>query len=503
MIQNSCQSKNGSSSWGKSSKKRFKDLAGRAGQVYNKFVVYFEERDGTMDETKEKKGRGQKIDMLNGPMVGKLFLFALPLAASSILQQLFNSADVAVAGNFAGHGALAAVGANGPVINLLINLFVGLSVGANVVLANYMGRGRKDALSPIVHTSMALALVSGFCLIAVGWFAARPLLELMNTPGDVLEQAILYLRIYFVGMPFIMVYNFGAAILRSSGDTKRPLFYLAIAGVVNIFLNLFLVIVCGMGVAGVAVATVISNGISSSLILRALTKEEEHLRFSWRKLKFHRHYLKRIILIGAPAGLQSMVFSLSNVCIQSAINTFGSNAMAGSTAALNFEYFSYFIISAFNQACVTFTSQNFGAGKYDRCKKVFTLCFLIGGGLCEAVSLIFFAGAQVFIRVFASDPAVIAFAMIRVAAVMPFEGISATYEIGGAALRGIGHSMLPAILTVLGTCGVRIIWVFAVFPAFKDFGFLMSIYPISWVLTGGAVLGFYFYIRHKEFSVRS
>lgn len=322
------------------------------------------------------KSEARKMDMLNGSLADKLLLFAIPLAASSILQQLFNAVDVAVVGHFATNPAeaTAAVGCNGPVINLIINLFVGISVGANVVVSNFIGAQDKENANRAVHTAMTLALISGVFLLFLALLISRPMLSAMNTPEAVLPYALQYLRIYALGMPFIMAYNFGAAILRSIGDTKRPLLCLVLSGVINAALNLFLVIVFHLDVAGVAIATVISNVISSVMIWSFLMHEKSEIRLELGRLCLDRRDLSRILRIGVPAGLQSMVFSLSNVIIQSVLNSFGTQAVAGSAVALNYENFSYFVVSSFTQATVTFTSQNYGAGNYERCRKVFRLC---------------------------------------------------------------------------------------------------------------------------------
>ncbi len=447
-----------------------------------------------------KNKSSKQVDMINGSLTNKIMLFALPLAASSILQQLFNSADVAVVGRFAGSQALAAVGSNGSVIALIINLFAGLSIGANVVVAKFIGQGRKEKANEAVHTSILVALISGFFLIAVGIILAKPILTLMDTPDDVINLATLYLRIYFVGMPFVMVYNFGSSILRSKGDTKRPLICLVVSGIINIGLNLLLVIVFKLSVAGVAIATVVSNGVSSAMIIYYLMNEDDSIRLDLKKLSVKKEYLISIVRIGAPAGIQGMVFSLSNVCIQSAINSFGSNAVAGSAAAINFEYFTYFVINAFSQAAVTFTSQNYGAMKFDRCKRVFRITLLCSMVVCAIMSISFVVGSKYFIRIYTTDSSVIDFALIRMIHVLLFEFLPATYEISGGTLRGMGHSLVPAILTVIGSCGLRILWIYTVFKKFDTFEMLMNVYPVSWLITGAAVTLSYFVVRKKLFK---
>lgn len=437
------------------------------------------------------------MDMLHGSLADKLFLFALPLALSSILQQLFNAVDVAVVGRFANSQAQAAVGSNGPVINLLLNLFIGISVGANVVIANYIGRGGEKRIKSAVHTAMLVAGISGIFLLFLGLLVARPILTLMNTPEDVLELAVEYLRIYFLGMPFIMIYNFGAAILRSMGDTKRPLYCLVLSGVVNAALNLLFVIRFHLDAAGVGIATVVANIINAVLVLYFLLREQEPFRLEPRKLKIYKTELLYMLRIGIPAGLQSMVFSFANVCIQSVLNGYGSNAVAGSAVALNFEYFSYFVVSAFNQATVTFTSQNYGAGQYDRCKRVYRMAMLMSVLVSGVLSLSFLLGRGFFISLFTDTPEVAEYAAIRMTRLMTFYFVLNSYEISGSALRGMGYSMTPAVITVFGTCVLRLAWVFTVCKRFTGFEMLMNVYPLSWVVTGIAMVAAYLFIQRK------
>ncbi|MDD6213365.1 MAG: MATE family efflux transporter [Clostridiales bacterium] len=441
--------------------------------------------------------RGEKtarIDMLQGSLMDKIMLFALPLAASSILQQLFNSADVAVVGRFAGNQALAAVGGNSPVINLLLNLFVGLSVGANVVIANYVGQGKREKAQEAVHTVFLMALISGFLLIFLGFFASRPILTLINTPADVLELATIYLKIYFAGMPFIMVYNFGAAILRSIGDTKKPLLCLIVSGTINVCLNLVFVIVFELSVVGVGLATVISNGISAVMVVRFLLEADEWIRLDLRKLRFYKEQVIRIVQVGIPAGIQGMVFSISNVCIQSGINGFGTDAVAGSAAALNFEFFTYFVTSAFSQAAVTFTSQNYGAGNLERCRKVFFRCLAAGTGITGLMGLVFILFRRPLVGIYTTDSMAVQFALMRMMHVQIVEFMPCIYEVTGGVLRGLGHSMLPAVLMMFGTCVVRVVWVYTVFQWNPQFEVLMSVYPVTWLITIVLLLMAYFYV---------
>ena len=443
------------------------------------------------------KVKKKQMDMIHGPMFYKILFFALPLAASSILQQLFNSADVAVVGRFAGSAALAAVGGNSPVINLLINMFVGLSIGANVIIANFIGQGREDKVKEAVHTVMSVALISGVSLLVIGIIIAKPILLMINTPSEVINLAVLYLRIYFLGMPFVMVYNFGAAILRSTGETRKPLYCLIISGIINILLNLLLVIVFHLSVAGVAIATVIADGVSAFLVVYFLSHSDDAIRLNIRELSLNKEIVVKVIKIGAPAGLQGVVFSLSNVFIQSAINGFGTHAMAGSSAGLNYEYFTYYMINAFNQTAVTFTSQNYGAKDFERCKRAFRISLVTGMALTLVMSFIFVGATDFFAGIYTNDPVAIKYAIIRMKHVTLLECLTGVYEISGGALRGMGHSLLPALLTVIGSCGFRVVWLYTVFKVVPTFTMLMNVYPVTWVITGTMVMTSYLIIRKR------
>ena len=444
------------------------------------------------------KVKNKQMDMIHGPMFYKILFFALPLAASSILQQLFNSADVAVVGRFAGSAALAAVGGNSPVINLLINMFVGLSIGANVIIANFIGQGREDKVKEAVHTVMSVALISGVSLLLIGIIIAKPILLMINTPSEVINLAVLYLRIYFLGMPFVMVYNFGAAILRSTGETRKPLYCLIISGIINILLNLLLVIVFHLSVAGVAIATVIADGVSAFLVVYFLSHSDDAIRLNIRELSLNKEIVVKVIKIGAPAGLQGVVFSLSNVFIQSAINGFGTHAMAGSSAGLNYEYFTYYMINAFNQTAVTFTSQNYGAKDLERCKRAFRISLVTGMALTLVMSFIFVGATDFFAGIYTNDPVAIKYAIIRMKHVTLLECLTGVYEISGGALRGMGHSLLPALLTVIGSCGFRVVWLYTVFKVVPTFTMLMNVYPVTWVITGTMVMTSYLIIRKRK-----
>lgn len=450
-----------------------------------------------MSDTMNNKSK--QMDMLHGPMMKNILLFALPLAASGILQQLFTSADMAVIFWFDGIVAQSAVNSNGALVNLLINLFTGMSVGATVVIAEHIGRKHTDDLHSVVFTSMVIAVVSGVILLGVGIGVAEPLLKLMDTPSDALPLATQYLRIYFIGMPFLMVFDFGAAILRSVGDTKRALITLLITGVLNVGLNFLFVAACDMGVAGVALATVIANVVCAVLVIVFIMKNDL-LRMRRKQSKFRLEYLKRIFTIGIPAGLQGVVFSIANVCIQTAVNGFGEHAVAGSGDAINFEYYAYYFVSAFAQATVTFFGQNFAAGEYARCKRIFKLNMFASLIISGVLSLIFVLGGRLFIRIYTDDEVAIRFALIRMCSVLTGSALSCLYEIAGGALRGMGHSLLPAVLTVVGSCILRIIWIYTVFAANKQFWLLMIIYPISWAITGAAMLVSYFVISNRAFK---
>lgn len=429
-----------------------------------------------------------KVDMLNGPLFMKILIFALPLAASSLLQQLFNSVDVAVVGRFASSKALAAVGSNAPVIGLLINLFVGISMGANVVISNHIGQRDNQSIRHTVSTVAMVALISGLMLLGIGVVVSRPIHELMDTPADVIDMAVLYLRIYFLGIPFFLIFNFGAAILRSMGDTRRPLYILVVAGIINTILNLIFVICFGMGVEGVAISTAIANAVSAACIVYILRREPGPLQLDFKHIRIYRKELRRMLQIGIPAGLQGMIFSFSNVVVQSAINSYGSAAIAGSAAAVNFEYYCYYIIVACNGAAISFIGQNYGARKYDRVRRIYHMCMLMGVVGCFTANAFFTWQHDFFLSFFTTDPEVMHYGTMRMETALLFQFLACSYEITGSALRGMGESMLPTIMTVFGTCVLRMIWVFAVAPHYHGFMELMQVYPLSWVLTGIMVI---------------
>ena len=437
--------------------------------------------------------------MLNGGLSGKLILFAIPLAFSGILQQLFNSADVAVVGRFAGSAALAAVGSCVALVGIFVNLIIGLAVGPNAALANLIGQGQRNRISRMVHTILTFGMILGMVLMGLGFLTARTVLEASGTPESVINEALLYIRIYFIGIPFMTIYNFGAAILRSYGDTKRPMYYLVLSGTVNVILNLVFVICFGLGVEGVAISTTISNMLSTALVLVHLHGKEDEFQFRFHKMHIEWKDLKRVLMIGIPAGIQGAIFSVSNVFIQSGINSFGENAIAGSSLALNFEYFTYDIANAFAQAAVTFTSQNFGAGNLKRCKKIFWLCMLFGMGFTEILSIVFMIWDDFFVSIYTISDAVAVYGLIRMHHVCSLEGLTATYEVESAALRGMGKSLEPSIITILGTVVFRMIWLVTIFKWIPTYDMLMNVYIASWVFTGGLIFIVYvLYMRKLE-----
>ncbi len=440
------------------------------------------------------------VDMLHGPLFGKIFAFSLPLILSGVLQQSFNAVDIAVIGRYSTTQAVAAVGSNGSIINILINLFLGIAVGANAVIANYLGKKDNDAVRRSVSTVAVVSLISGFFLMFLGNSLARLILEAMDSPTDVIDLAEQYLKIYFCGMPFIMVYNFGSAIMRSVGDTKLPFYSLLAATICNLILDVLFTGVFSMGVAGVAWATVIANGVNAAIIVYFLTKESDPVKLTMEKWRVSMPVLKEMLKIGIPAGLQSMVFSVSNVFIQSAINSFGSDAIAGSAAALTFEGYCYYIVSAFCGATIAFAGQNYGAGMYDRCKRVFRICMLYSVVLCGASNLLVAWQGHACISLFSGDSEVLRYAFIRFHTVLVLQWMASSYEISGSYMRALGYSMTPMLLTIFGTCVLRLVWVH-IFRSIDDsFHTLMTIYPITWVITGIMVVTAAFIVQRKAFS---
>ena len=448
-------------------------------------------------DTGRKAGKAYEMDMCSGPLFSKLVMFAVPLMLSGILQLLFNAADIVVVGNYAGHESLAAVGSTSSLINLLVNVFIGLSVGANVLVAQYFGAHRMKDLEETVHTAMVLAAGGGLFLVAVGVLLADPLLTLMGTPEDVLPLSALYMKIFFVGMPATLTYNFGSAILRAVGDTKRPLWFLLAAGIINVILNLIFVIVLHMGVAGVALATVISQCISAALIIRCLVKSDAPYRLKYDQLKLVKSKLFAIARIGLPAGLQGAIFSISNVLIQSSVNSFGSVAMAGNTAAANIEGFVYTAMNAVYQTALSFTSQNFGAKNYDRMTKILWYC----QGMVIAVGIFMGGGAVLLgprlLGIYGSNAQVIHYGMNRLRIISGPYFLCGIMEVMVGGLRGMGCSLLPMFVALTGACVFRVIWIYTIFAVSRTLQTLYISYPVSWTITFLAHMVCYGIVRRR------
>jgi len=441
--------------------------------------------------------------MTQGALLPQILVFALPLILSGMLQLLFNAADIIVVGKFAGSNALGAVGANSSLINFFVNIFIGLSIGANVTAAKYLGAKKSVEVSDTVHTSVVLAFITGVAIMIVGILLARPILTFMETPDEILDLAVLYLRIYFCGMPAMVLYNFGASLLRAVGDTKRPLVYLLIAGVINVILNLIFVIQFHMNVAGVALATIISQCASTVMVIRCLVLEQGSMRLFMlkEKLKVSPERLKEIIAVGLPAGVQGVLFSISNILIQSSVNSFGAIAVAGNTAASNIEGFIYVAMNASYQACVSFTGQNFGARKFDRILKVLLLCALTGTltGIIMGMPAYFILGTKL-LSLYSSDAQVIAYGMKRLSIIAPTYALCVIMEVPVGTMRGMGRGVLPVIVSLIGACGFRILWIMTVFKMYPTLETLYISYPVSWILTALAqfILAFFTYRRLKD-----
>lgn len=439
----------------------------------------------------EKELKKQKLDMLNGSIWNKLPVFALPIAATGILEQLFNASDIAIVGNFAQTdktAAVAAVGANSPIIGLILNLFIGIALGANVVIANAIGRDDRQTVQKAVHTSMVVSVIGGVLVAIIGEIIAEPLLTVLNVPDDVLELALLYLRIYFLGMPVILLYNFEAAIFRSIGETKMPLIALTLSGILNVLLNLFFVIVLKMSVNGVATATVLANVVSAGILYIKLVKSDKYIKVEFKKLRIDGKVFAKIMQIGLPAGIQSAVFAVANIVIQGAINSLGTTVIAASSAAFNIEIIAYNVMNSFSQACTTFVGQNFGANKIDRCKKTLFLCLIEDAIASGTAILIVLITGKFLLSIFNNDPEVIEIGYTRLVIIFIAYIFSMLYEVMSGYLRGFGFSLVPAILTTIGVCVVRIVWINTVFPAKRTFAAIMTAYPVS--LSTTAVLIF-------------
>jgi putative MATE family efflux protein len=440
------------------------------------------------------------VDMLHGPLWKKIMMLTVPIILSSILQQLFNTADIAVAGKFVSDEAMAAVGSNAPVIALFISMITGLSVGANVLVAMYIGRKQYDRVRISLHTAMGAACIFGLLLLLGGVAIARPILDLTAVPRDILGMAETYLRIYFLGMPFLMIYNFGSAILRADGDSWRPLYCLIFSSLTNLVLDLIFVLVLPWGIAGLAWATTIANGLSAVMVIYYLIQEKTYLHLDLRQLKLQKECIYQIVSIGGPAALQGIVFSLSNIVIQTAINGFGADAVAGVAAALNFEYFAYYVVSGFAQAAVTFTSQNYAVNDMDRCQRIFRLSIWSAICFTMVLSSVFIVFRYPLLHIFTANEEVMSYALVRLLMVTSLEFMTAIYEIPGSCLRGMGISMLPALETLFGSCLLRIFFVMTIFKQLPHFTLLMGIYPVTWFITGIIVMTTYVAMRKRVFQ---
>ena len=442
--------------------------------------------------------RGHTIDMCSGPIFSKMIVYALPLMFSSVLQLMFNAADMVVAGRFVGSEALAAVGATGPLVSLLVGVFTGLSVGTDVLVARYIGARDAKKVSAAVHTSIAVSLVFGTLLLVMGMLASRPLLELMGTPADVMDASLAYTRIYFIGMPVTMLYNFGAAVLRAMGDTKRSMYFLIIAGIVNVVLNVFFIVVLHMGVAGVALATVISQAVSAVLVLICLLRADGPCQLHFKQLRIHKDMVIGIAKIGLPAGIESAIFSASNVIIQSSINSFGSLAMAGNTAASNIESFVAVAGSAFFQAGLSFCSQNIGAKKFARVDKVVWYTTLLSAGLRVVLGVTAYLFGRQLLGIYVTDAVAIEHGLLRMSMCTLLNFIGGLMNGCTAYLRGMGYSLLPTLVTILSVCGLRIVWLFTAFPANPTPLMLYVCYPMTWAAAALGLLISYIYVRRKS-----
>lgn len=453
----------------------------------------------------KQKSLNTKMDMLNGPIWNKILQYALPVAATGILEQLFNASDIAIVGNFTGDAktiAVAAVGANSSIVGLILNFFIGIALGANVIIANAVGKKDETAIHKAVHTSVIMSVIGGLLVTIFGELFIGNLLQMLNVPDEVFPYALLYIRIYLLGMPVILLYNFEAAIFRSVGETKTPLAALAISGVLNVLLNLFFVIALKMTVNGVAIATVVSNVISSAILFVKLVRTDIVVRIRRKDLKFDTNIFKKIIQIGLPAGVQSAVFAIANIVIQAAINSLGTIVIAASSAAFNIEVFAYDVFNSFSQACTTFTGQNYGAGNLKRCRKILILCIIEDAIATATVIIVVLLSGKMLLSIFNNDSQVIEIGYIRLTTVFMAYTFSMLYENMSGYLRGFGISLVPALLTVVGVCGVRILWICTVFPAHRTFRTIMLAYPISLSITALLIfIALMFYRPSRKLAV--
>ncbi|MFI3114979.1 MAG: MATE family efflux transporter [Clostridia bacterium] len=436
-------------------------------------------------------------ELYHGPIIKKILMFAVPLMLTGLLQLLYTAVDMVVVGRFAGKEALSAVGSTNALINLFINVFNGLSLGASVVASRYFGSEDKEGLSQTVHTAIALSIFAGFILTIVGWVFARPMLVLMDTPLDVIEGSVLYLKIFFSGMIFNMGYNYGSALLRAVGDTKRPLKFLTIAGIINVVLNLIFVIVFNMGVAGVGFATIISQAVSMFLVFKCLILGDTAVKLEPKKIRFHKDKMIMLIKFGLPAGIQGCLFSLSNVLIQSSVNFFGTVVMAGNTASNSVETFLYIAVNSLNQSNITFYSQNVGAKKYSRLRKGFACCVGLVLVINFFISTTFIMFSETFIGLYTNELDVLEYGVLRLSFMASFNFVCALMHIGAGQLQAMGRSMLAMIITLLGVCVIRIAWVYTIFEMYKTIQTIYICFPITWGLTAFCHMCCVFYFFRK------
>ncbi len=439
----------------------------------------------------------KSYNLLEGPLIPAIMMFAVPMILTSSLQQLFNAADIVVCGKFVGSIALAAVGANSQIVNLFVNSFLGLSVGTNVMIANYIGAGKKEKIHNVVQTSMTFAYFFGIALMIIGLMISRNILMFLGTPDEIIDPATTYLKILFIGIPFVVVYNFGAAILRSIGDTKRPLIILCLTGILNIVLNVIFVVKFRLGVTGVAIATAVSNAVSSIFVVILLIKERSEVRYNIKELIIVKDSLIKVMRIGIPSAISGIVFSISNLCVQSAINSLGTNTIAANTAALNIESFPVFVSNSFSQACITILSQNFGAQKFDRCKKIVNLCIILGTSICFVLSVLIKVFDNQVLLIFTNEKEVIDIAKIRINIVAFPSFIQVIYDTYGSALRALKHPYIQTVAVFFGIIVFRLLWVFIVFPFYRTFTIICIVYPISWL-----ILIIFLFFAYKKIGIK-
>lgn len=479
---------------------RMQEKIRTADQAKRGILMEMENETEHSDVKFSHKKNGQ-MDMVTGSLWDKILLFALPIVVTNVLQQLFNTADIAVVGRLVGNDALAAVGCTGPIVTLFITLFSGLAIGANAVIARHIGAGDRKKTKEAVHTSIAIAVLAGLVIMAVGESITRPLLEVVSTPDNVMDLAVTYLRIYFSGSLFLMLYNFEAAILRAGGDTRTPVFVLMATGVINIGLNLFFVLACGMSVEGVALATLISNIMSALILFMILMREEGVLKVRLRSVRIYGKDAKAILMIGVPAAIQGMLFNAANIVIQSGVNSLGSDVVAGATVGLNVETFGYYIVAGFGQTSITFNSQNLGAGKLRRCAESTRWCLGLGFLVTALASVLMVVFREALAGLFTTDQTLIEIASVRIMLIAGFEVVNMVIEVMSGTLRGLGYSALPALLSVFFVCGVRIFWLFYIFPLNRTFGWLFTVYPVSWGLAAASMTAAYLIVKKRLYTL--